>query len=111
MAIVVLDGPTIPAGESLSDALDCSAGTIIKVTMPQDWVDAVLTFQTSSNNVGYNDIFYPDGREVTWDVHPGTGIIGMRLVTGWIKFRSGTRERPVPQPGIRTFAVALDTGV
>jgi len=38
----------------------------------------------------------------------GTGIIGMRLNTGFVKFRSGTRERPVVQPELREFAVALD---
>ena len=32
----------------------------------------------------------------------------MRLTTGFVKFRSGTRERPVVQPELREFAVALD---
>jgi hypothetical protein len=108
MPIQVLNGPNIAPGEALSDALDCSAGPIVKITMPADWTDAVLTFQTSSDNVGYNDIFQPDGSEVVWHVRAGAAIIG-QLLTGWVKFRSGTSERPVPQPGIRTFAVAIDT--
>jgi hypothetical protein len=110
MAIEVLNGPNIAPGESLSDALDCSAGRIIKITMPQDWTFADITFQTSSDGVGFNDIMRPDGREVMCTVFEGTAIIGMELITGFLKIRSGTRDRPVPQEAIRTFAIAIDTG-
>ena len=48
MAIEVLQGPVISAGESLSDGLDCTGGRIIKITFPHDWTYADLTFQTSS---------------------------------------------------------------
>jgi len=54
------------------------------------------------------DIFEPDGTELQFTVVAGTGVIGMRLNTGFIKFRSGTRERPVVQPELREFAVAID---
>jgi len=108
--IVVLNGPNISAGESLSDALDCSAGRIIKVTMPQEWTFADITFQTSSDGVGFNDIMKPNGQEVSCTVFAGTAIIGMDTVTGFLKIRSGTRDRPVVQAAIRTFAIAIDTG-
>src|SRR5580765_7270804 len=98
----------IQAGQSLSDPLDCSAGPIVKITQPGDWVDAVLTFQTSSDGIMFNDVFQPDGFELTYRVVAGTGVLGMRLTTGFVKFRSGTRERPVVQPELREFAVALD---
>src|SRR6476619_3975766 len=104
----VLQGPVIHEGDALSDPLDCSAGAIVKITMPHDWVDAVLTFQTSSDGIGFNDVFDAAGHEVTYVVQAGTGVIGMRLSTGWVKFRSGSRDRPVPQPARREFAVALD---
>lgn len=107
--IEVLNGPSINEGESLSDALDCSAGKIIKITMPTDWSFAPISFQTSSDGVGFNDIMHADGREVTCTVWEGTAIIGMTLVTGFLKIRSGSRDRPIPQEGRRTFAVALDT--
>jgi hypothetical protein len=110
MTIEVLDGPSINEGESLSDALDCRAGKIIKITMPVDWTFAEITFQTSSDGIGFNDIMKPDGREVMCTVFEGTAIIGMELVTGFLKIRSGTRDRPVVQGGRRTFAIALDTG-
>ena len=53
----------------------------------------------------------PDGLEVSCAVFAGTCVIGMELVTGWIKFRSGSRDRPVEQEERREFAVAIDTGV
>jgi len=111
MAIQVLNGPNIAPGESLSDALDCSAGRIIKITMPGDWTFAPITFQTSSDGVGFNDIMKPDGREVMCTVFEGTAIIGMELITGFLKIRSGTRDAPVAQEAIRTFAIAIDTGL
>ena len=98
----------IQAGQSLSDPVDCSAGPIVKVTMPGNFVGDTITFQTSSDGLMFNDIFETDGEELMWRVIAGTGIVGMRLTTGFVKFRSGTRERPVVQPELREFAVALD---
>ena len=52
----------------------------------------------------------PNGQEVLCTVFEGTAIIGMELVTGFLKIRSGTRDRPVAQEASRAFAVAIDTG-
>ena len=108
MPLQILNGPIIAAGDSLSAGIDCSAGPIVKITMPGNFVGDTVTFQTSSDGIMYNDIFQPDGTELMFRVIAGTGIIGMRLSTGFIKFRSGTRERPVVQPELREFAVALE---
>jgi hypothetical protein len=108
MSLVIINGPIIQAGESLSAGVDCSAGPIVKLTMPGNWVDAVLTFQTSSDGVMYNDMFMPNGIELAYTVIAGTGIFVPRLITGFLKLRSGTRDRPVVQPQLREFAVALD---
>jgi len=107
MPIEVLNGPTILAGESLSDSVDCRGGRIIKITMPTGWNNADLTFLTSSDDVGYNDIMRPDGAEVKCVVTAGTAIVGLELITGFIKFRSGSREHGVPQSEQRTFAIAV----
>jgi len=40
----------------------------------------------------------------------GTAVIGLGLVRGWIKIRSGSRDRPVTQTARRQFAIAIDTG-
>ena len=108
MPLTIINGPIIQAGDSLSAGIDCSAGPIVKITMPGNFVGDTITFQTSSDGIMYNDIFQPDGTELMFRVIAGTGIIGMRLSTGFVKFRSGTRERPVVQPELREFAVALD---
>jgi hypothetical protein len=110
MAIEILNGPVIEAGESLSDGLDCSAGAIFKITFPSDWTGADITFQTSSDGLGFNDIMHTNGLEITSAVFPGTAVIGLGLVKGWIKIRSGSRDRPVVQTERRQFAVAIDTG-
>jgi hypothetical protein len=110
MAIEILNGPVIEAGQSLSDGLDCSAGEIVKLTMPSDWTFAEITFQTSSDGQGYNDIMRPNGTEVMCTVFESTAIIGLGLVRGFLKIRSGTRDRPVVQAERRQFAVAIDTG-
>lgn len=109
MPLQVLNGPNIAPGESLSDALDCSAGHIVKITMPKEWSYADITFQTSSDGVGFNDIMHADGREVMCTVFAGTAIIGMELPVGFLKIRSGTRDRPIEQDEIRTFAIAIET--
>lgn len=108
MPLTIINGPIIQAGESLSDGIDCSAGPIVKITMPGGWLSADLTFATSSDGIMFNDVFDHNGNEVTYAVQAGTGVVGMRLSTGWVKFRSGTRDVPVPQPELREFAVAID---
>ena len=54
---------------------------------------------------------HPNGLEVSCAVFPGTCVIGMELVTGFLKIRSGSRDRPVVQEARREFAIAIDTGV
>ena len=81
MTLQVLEGPTIQAGESLSDRIDCSAGQLVRITMPYTWDNPAtsITFQFSTDGVFYNDMFGLDGYEVTIDTvvekagvhHPG----------------------------------------
>src|SRR6188768_3580368 len=109
MPLAILNGPIIQAGEAVSNAVDCSAGPIVKLTMPGNWVGAApLSFLTSSDGLMFNDMFLPDGQELIYTVIAGTGIFVPRLNTGFLKVRSGTRERPVVQPELREFAVAID---
>jgi hypothetical protein len=113
MSLQVLNGPFIQAGESLSDAVDCSAGELVRLTMPGAWSDAApLTFQISTDGVFYNDLFTLDGHELTLPVVvPGAAVLVSHDVgraIAFIKFRSGTRAAPVPQQELREFAVAID---
>ena len=112
MPITIVNGPIIEAGESLSDGVDCSAGKIVRITTPAAWSPANLTFQISSDGLGFNDL-YTGGREVIVPCGPNRGII---VIPGdWpgavhLKFRSGRSDFPVAQAARREFAVALDTG-
>jgi hypothetical protein len=112
MSLEIVDGPTIAAGESLSDGADCSAGEIVRITVPQEFTEANLTFQVSTDGNLYNDLHDSDGDEITVTANPDTGIAIHGLWTrsiAYIKFRSGTREHPIVQREACKFAIAIET--
>jgi hypothetical protein len=113
MALSILTGPTIAAGESLSDGLDCTGGNIVRLTMSEFWTPANMTFQISTDGTLYNDLFRPNGEEVTLVVTPGAAIVVAHIgeylkAVGYLKLRSGTRDHPVRQAERREFAVAVE---
>jgi hypothetical protein len=111
MSLEIIDGPTIAAEESLSDGVDCSAGEIVRITVPQEFTEANLTFQVSSNGEFYNDLVDDRGDEITITARPDTGIVISDLWVrsiGFIKLRSGTREHPIEQKVDCKFAIAID---
>jgi len=107
----VIEGPTIKAGESLSDAVDCRGGELCRITMPAEWDDASLTFVFSTDGVFFNRMYGLDGYAVTIDeVVPGAGVIipsEIGRAIAFIKFRSGTHGNPVEQSADRVFAVTI----
>jgi hypothetical protein len=113
MTLSILNGPVIEQGESLSDGLDCTSGAIVRLTMPSDWTPANLTFQISSDGNGYNDLFAPNGEEVTIVVVAGSAVVLAHLAVylravAFLKVRSGTHDHPVEQAERRQFAVAIE---
>jgi hypothetical protein len=112
MALTIVDGPTISLNESLSDGADCSGGKIVRITVPQEFTPANLTFQASSNGDLYNDLYDAEGKEITLVAKPDTTIIVSAQWTrsiGFIKFRSGTRSHPVKQTKDNCkFAIAIE---
>jgi hypothetical protein len=115
MPLTIVDGPTIAAGESLSDGVDCSAGIIVRITVPQEYNDGdtdKMTFQVSSDGTLYNDLYDDEGKEIVIVAHPNSGIVIDRSwarVVGWIKLRSGTKERPTKQTEDCKLAIAIET--
>lgn len=113
MGLTIVDGPTIPLNESLSDGVDCSGGTIVRITVPQEFTPANLSFQSSSNGDLYNDLYDAEGEEVIMVAKPDTTIIieaPWARTLGWLKFRSGTRANPVEQTRDTVlFGIALET--
>ena len=112
MPLTILDGPTIAEGESLSDGIDCSGGDIVRITVPQEFTEANLTFQVSSDGNLYNDLYNAEGDEITVTANPDTSIVIAERwgrVFGFIKLRSGTRASPVEQETECKFAIAIET--
>jgi hypothetical protein len=107
----VLNGPTIEKGESLSEAVDCSDGQLVRITMPTDWTDAELTFQFSTDGLFFNELYQLDGFAVTLPhVVRGAGVVipeSIGRAIAFIKFRSGTAGNPVVQEETRAFAVTI----
>jgi hypothetical protein len=112
MALQVLDGPLIAAGESLSSGIDCSAGPLVRITMPAEWEpSANLTFELSSDGTYYNPLYDVKGNEITIVVVPGSAVripLEWSTLIAFIKFRSGTSKHPVVQKEGRLFAVAIE---
>jgi hypothetical protein len=112
MTFSVVNGPTIAAGQSLSDGANCAAGAMIRITVPQEFVGDSLSFQVSTDGQFYNDLYDTNGNEITIKANPDTGIV---LQDNWVKqipyvkFRSGTRETPIEQKEDVRFAIAINT--
>jgi hypothetical protein len=113
MPFAIVDGPTILAGETLSDAANCSAGKMIRITVPHEFSGDHLTFQVSTDGKMFNDLYDAQGNEIEIVAHPDTGIV---LQDNWvksipyIKFRSGKRSAATKQtPDPCRFAIALET--
>ena len=109
--VVILQGPTIKAGDSLSDALTVSSGNIFRVIMPDDWNTAILTMQISMDGTNYYDVFDEFGKEFTMPCVPNSIIpLSRYLMTiAGLKIRSGFGRSPVKQSADRVFGIVIDT--
>ena len=111
----VLEGPTIEQGESLSDGIDCSAGQLVRITMPFTYEpeDSVLTFQFSTDGNFYNEMYGIDGHPIKIAyVVPNAGVVipeHIGRAVAWLKIRSGFEGEPIVQKERRTFAVTILT--
>ena len=114
MAVLMLNGPTIPAGESLSTAIDCAQGVPVAIAIPTTWVSAVCTFQISGDGEFFGDLFDLMANEITVNLEPGTVV---RLDpeknrgAAFIKLRSGSRATPVVQHEQQDFKIFIDRAV
>jgi hypothetical protein len=110
----VIEGPIINAGESLSEAVDCSEGQLVRITMPESWDESTpLTFQFSTDGMFFNEMCGLDGFAVTIkDVWAGSGVIipsDIGRAIAHLKIRAGTFGNPVEQRDTQVFAVAILT--
>jgi hypothetical protein len=112
MPLTIVDGPTIAAGESLSDAADCSGGQIVRITVPQEYTAGSerMTFQVSSDGNFFNDMYDVDGKLIAVVSKPNTSIVidqAWTRAVGFIKIRSGTPEQPVEQREVCRLGIAV----
>lgn len=123
MSLYFLPGPTIPAGQSVSEGVDCSGSRIVRIVMPDGWDSAPLTFQLSPDNgtfynlhhvVSYTGTERPSFTpfEVMISAVMPNAIFVMPVDTGdmisFIRFRSGTASHPIVQSIDRKFQIVLD---
>ena len=108
----LLVGPTIPAGESLSNALDVSSGLIFRILMPDAWSsEASISFQLSIDGGKFYNVFDEYGKEIIVPCIP-TSVLPFRqyaMHMGALKIRSGSLTAPIVQEATRIFGIVLDT--
>jgi hypothetical protein len=106
---------TIPAGQALSNSVDCTAGKatgeVVALVMPADWnYSGGLTFQLSTDNVEWFDSYQADGIERMMAVKPG-GVFALggefARMAKYVRLRAGTKDHPVPQAADRVFKLVV----
>lgn len=111
MTVQVLNGPTIAAGASLSNALNVSNGVMFRLIMPSEWTPALLTFQISHDGLNFYNVFDADGKELARPIVPqsimpfGHYVLDIHS----IKLRSGTLRYPIDQQFTREFKIVVET--
>ena len=108
--LVQLDGPVIAAGQSLSSALDCSAGVIQRIYAPRNWTPANITFQLSFDGTNWSELADRSGNTVTAAVVPSAVVVvaePMRKLQ-FLKIRSGTKSQPINQAALASFKVVIE---
>jgi hypothetical protein len=107
---------TIPRGDSMSGSVACLGGVVPKrCRMPAQWTGGgrdIITFQVSTDNVSFMDLFDADGNEVYATIIPGTVVliskdIGSSKVDTYFKVRAGSRNKPITQPVDRVFTFII----
>lgn len=118
MPIVALTA-TIDAGQSLSNVVDYADNFVVGLILPTEWTTAHVSILVSTDNVSFFDLFELRARttspiECKFNVAPNT-ILSINpnwMVMGrYIKFRSGERDKPIPQEGTRVFTIITSNKV
>lgn len=98
----------IANGAALSAAVDLGADRAHRIVLPAAWTAAALTFQASSDGVGFADLYDRDGEVIL----PAAVVAANRTVVldqaafygiRYLKVRSGTSAAPVNQAAARNL--------
>ena len=104
---------TIAINTSLSDAAELNGADVIRITIPDAWTAADITFQVDDGDGTFRDLWMEWGWELAVWVEVGTSIecsVFLRLQSiHKIKIRSGTSGAPVNQLAERE--IVIEAGV
>jgi len=112
---IVFVTAVIPAGASLSSAINASDGKVLRVTTPTAWTPAKLSFQVSNDGTTFTNAVSFRGKEILVPCKANRTVLAQTaeehaaaLQFVHVKFRSGPSHAPVPQAAARTFTVAIE---
>ena len=105
---------TIPAGQSLSNAINFSSARLVRIKMPDDWTPANLTFQLSPSGTDFADLYAVNGsilQLLQLAVIPKVSVI---VLMDWpalqyMRIRSGLPDIPIIQQAARSFTFTSET--
>jgi len=104
---------TIRAGESISEAVDCTGGRVLRITIPENYDEhdtPVMTFQSSANGVDFFDLVNDQGMQLSITARRSTTIhVGQAWThaLGWIKMRAGSKANAREQSEDVTIMVSI----
>jgi hypothetical protein len=103
---LIAAGPTIAAGESLSNACDIGSNQPFMIITPPEWDYANLTFEVSVSTTPFYVLHF-GGKLAEIACVPNAAVM-LNVATFWprglkVKFRSGTPDNPIIQTQQRMF--------
>lgn len=101
---------TIAIDESLSAAITIGGKQIVRLSMPDTWTAASITFQTSPDNVTYSNLFDRAGTEYSLVIVADHSVSLDPAVFGsvkYLKLRSGPAAAAVAQAAERVITLEL----
>lgn len=112
MAITVINGPTILAGQSLSNAVNLQGKQVVGLLVPVSLPSASITFQLSQGASDFRDIYSVHGGILKIYPVPGARLVfdtGWALVADFLKIRTGAPDDPIVQTVNRVFRTLIAT--
>ena len=100
---------TIAAGTSISDGVNLTGRSLIRLTIGAAWTAADITVQTSPDGVAWYDLYDEYGTPYTIKAAASRTIFinpGPLLAVNFIRLRSGTPAAPVNQASAATITLA-----
>jgi len=101
---------TIPAGQSVSNSADLSAGNMVMLLTPDDWTPANISFLVSEDNVKFRILHDSNGMEIVKAMAPGRAInVDPGYTSGslYVKLSSGSSLYPILQAAARDFVIII----